>query len=1001
MRFVCSSCAYELEYSNRPPRFCSNCGTAIDEQATIALPPSSQPAPSPDCVGGYKLLRPIGSGGMGTVYEAEEQSTGRRVALKLIRPDLLDSPDAVERFRREGRLASTIIHPRCVFVLAADEEAGRPYIVMELMTGANLADVVNQRGPLPVGEAVRYIQDVIEGLLEAHHGGVIHRDVKPSNCFLDAQGRVKVGDFGLAKLLTGHEQLTRTGSFLGTFLYASPEQIRNDKVNHLTDVYSVCATLYYLLTGRAPFEDADPAAAVARTVSDPLVPMRKHRPEVPRTLDEVVLKGLARSRQQRWQSLEELRVALLPFVSASYSLGELAVRTTAYLLDMVLVMLPLAVLAQLVVPPLLGPHSVALERLVMFLVNLTLLLLYFGGTEAIWGCTLGKYLLRLRVRTFQSGDRPEPWRAVLRAACFFLILGSAGRVYAILLPLFQGSEQVTSDVGTLASRLVFGLLSLTVPPILLTGVGLALITSTMRRRNGYRGLHELLSGTCTIRLPVSRPRFTLPEREEWPTHTAPPDGVPGRLGAFRVVGVARQGSDEMVLYGADTGLERPVWLWLRRSSGPLSVRRRETARPGRPRWLGGGEQDGWHWDAFVATPGCLLADLVSRRRRLRWHDTLLLLDQLTTELGASEEEGTLPPYLSPEQVWVQASGQVMLLDAAVREPQRMATPLALLGEVAAHALEGEARPPGQEARPIHAPVPGHADAVLGRLVGGGEPFGSLGELYEALHAAHDHPDELSWIGRAWQSALCGVVLLPGLLTMFLIGPAVLGLSLLHCVGGQVQAEAVLEIEGREEMRERLASLKWQRQAVEGSFNGLLRRSVVALTDEMQSQASKQVRQEDVPHDDPVLTDSDDLTEGPAPMAQELLSGWWISAGAMLAWPVMWALVAMALRGGLSYWLVGIRLLDAEGRPAARWRCGWRALLAWLPIAGLLWLAVMVDLWRIASADSSPGLVSWLAWVSLLAWWLALLLLPAYAWIAVRWPNRGPHDRLAGTYPVPA
>jgi serine/threonine protein kinase len=145
----------------------------------------------PLVIGGYRLIRPIGGGGMGKVYEAEEPDGGRRVALKLIAREYRSSRETVERFRREGRLASQITHPRCVFVLAADEEAGQPYIVMELMSGATLKDLVDQRGPLPVPEAVVKILDVIDGLREAHRLGVIHRDVKPSNCFLEPNGRVK------------------------------------------------------------------------------------------------------------------------------------------------------------------------------------------------------------------------------------------------------------------------------------------------------------------------------------------------------------------------------------------------------------------------------------------------------------------------------------------------------------------------------------------------------------------------------------------------------------------------------------------------------------------------------------------------------------------------------------------------------------------------------------------------------------------------------------------
>src|SRR5262249_2379321 len=154
----------------------------------------------------------------------------RRVALKLIAPDFA-TPEAVERFRQEGRLASVVVHPRCVFVLAADEEGGWPYLVMELMPGQTLEDLVREKEPLPPAEAVARVLDVIDGLREVHRLGLIHRDVKPSNCFLDAEGGVKVGDFGLSKALAGEVRLTRTGSFLGTPLYASPEQVRAERLD--------------------------------------------------------------------------------------------------------------------------------------------------------------------------------------------------------------------------------------------------------------------------------------------------------------------------------------------------------------------------------------------------------------------------------------------------------------------------------------------------------------------------------------------------------------------------------------------------------------------------------------------------------------------------------------------------------------------------------------------------------------------------------------------------
>jgi serine/threonine protein kinase len=151
----CPRCRKALEYSGDRPSFCAYCGHALAETEVAGVTALHTSDEVPQTVGGYRLLRPLGAGGMGTVHEAEEVATGRRVALKLIAADHADSPDAVERFRREGRLASAISHPRCVFVHAADEENGRPYIVMELMPGPTLQDRLDQHGPLPVDEAGR------------------------------------------------------------------------------------------------------------------------------------------------------------------------------------------------------------------------------------------------------------------------------------------------------------------------------------------------------------------------------------------------------------------------------------------------------------------------------------------------------------------------------------------------------------------------------------------------------------------------------------------------------------------------------------------------------------------------------------------------------------------------------------------------------------------------------------------------------------------------------
>jgi eukaryotic-like serine/threonine-protein kinase len=179
MQVECDHCRRLVSFDAERPSFCAFCGkplppaevtTAPDPGATTPAAPRLVPDDLPPVVGGYRLLRVIGQGGMGTVCEAEDPASGRRVAVKLIAPRFAAAPEAVERFRREGRLASAVAHPRCVFVYAADEDAGRPYLVLELMPGETLRDLVGQRGPLLPREAVTLALDVIDGLRSGRSG---------------------------------------------------------------------------------------------------------------------------------------------------------------------------------------------------------------------------------------------------------------------------------------------------------------------------------------------------------------------------------------------------------------------------------------------------------------------------------------------------------------------------------------------------------------------------------------------------------------------------------------------------------------------------------------------------------------------------------------------------------------------------------------------------------------------------------------------------------------
>ena len=209
----------------------------------------------PDTVfGPYRIGRLLGKGGMGEVYAAEDMENGRALALKILSQQLSGGEDR-QRFLREGRLAASVSHPNAVYIFGSDEIDGTPVIAMELLPGGSLKERIERDGPLTPGEAVDAILDVVAGLEAAHAVGVLHRDIKPANCFVAADGAIKIGDFGLSISTTARDdtRLTTTGSFQGTPAFASPEQLWGQPLDVRGDIYSVGATLYFLLTGEPPF----------------------------------------------------------------------------------------------------------------------------------------------------------------------------------------------------------------------------------------------------------------------------------------------------------------------------------------------------------------------------------------------------------------------------------------------------------------------------------------------------------------------------------------------------------------------------------------------------------------------------------------------------------------------------------------------------------------------------------------------------------------------------
>ena len=300
-------------------------GASAANATRLHAPEVTEVLPRP--LGGYELLREIGRGGMGTVYAARRLSDVSTVAIKVLHPWLAGDVNSLQRFEREAQAAMSLRHPHLIPVLSADTCGSTPFLVMELIDGesldrrsARLSMAANQERAAPLAELrelARRLADVADALQHAHEHGVIHRDVKPSNLLLAQDGRLLIGDFGLARL-TQQPSLTRTGEAVGSPAYMSPEQIASRDgapVDHRTDVYSLGATLYELFTGRPPFVADSRERLLASIQQDEPISPRRWCPELPRDLETLCLKTLEKQPRHRYATAAELGADLRRFAN--------------------------------------------------------------------------------------------------------------------------------------------------------------------------------------------------------------------------------------------------------------------------------------------------------------------------------------------------------------------------------------------------------------------------------------------------------------------------------------------------------------------------------------------------------------------------------------------------------------------------------------------------------------------------------------------------------------
>ena len=552
--------------------------------------------------GPYLIVRPLGKGGMGQVYEAEETESGRRIAMKILSRGLGDDEER-ERFLREGQLAASLSHPNTVYVFGTNEVQGFPVIAMELAPGGTLKDLVVEGTPLTPAQAVDAILQVVAGLEAAAALGILHRDIKPSNCFVDRDGRVLVGDFGLSMTTLARDAATLevAGTIMGTPGFASPEQLRGETLDVRSDIYSVGATLYYLLTGRAPFDDKSVVTLIARVASEAPPVLTTFRPDVPARLASLVAKCLAKTPGERYASYPALAAALEPFRSAALTPASLGRRFLAGFIDNFTSTLPMLPFNMVMGSRLGEDFARRGLSLLVILPSIVSSLLYYTILEGRFGCGFGKAVLNLRVID-ETQAAPGLRRAFIRSLVFLLPPQLISQAVGLLLLRYAGATPAEVSAGNVVAS-VAGFASL-----LTTLLALASMFLTARRANGFAAIHDRLTRTRVVVRPQAIEARQARKSVPGGSSSAPRPAGDARIGPFVVTpelkGQLPSVAAAVTVDAYDDRLQRGVWMELLPIGTPaLPSTRRDLGRPARARWLSGRRAATECWDAYEAVDG--------------------------------------------------------------------------------------------------------------------------------------------------------------------------------------------------------------------------------------------------------------------------------------------------------------------------------------------------------------------------------------------------------------
>jgi uncharacterized RDD family membrane protein YckC len=927
----------------------------------------------------------LGEGGMGAVYDAEDLESGRRVALKLL-GHKLDSPQARERFFREGRMAASINHPNSVYVFGTEEIGGTPAIAMELVAGGTLLDRVRERGPLPVAEAVDCVLQIVAGLEAAQRIGILHRDVKPSNCFCELDGTVKVGDFGLSisTAVRTEPALTATGMFLGTPAFCSPEQLRGDELNVRSDMYSVGATLFFLLTGRTPFEGKNSVQLMATVLEQRAPSPAKFRPGIPAGVVRIVLRCLEKVPGDRFKNYHELSKALAPYSSIAPTPATLGLRFAAGVLDQLFIsMIGMTATYALGSGPFdflnLAGRSSPLALAVLGPV-LAASVAYYTFLEGLWGATLGKALCHLRV-VRPEGNVPGCWRALIRALIYVVLP---------MLPfwLFYAPNQKAYVYSSTAVQTLLGFSLYLV---------LGLLFCRARRRNGFAALQDFASKTRVVsRIALeSRPALTS-------ARFASPALESGHaIGPYQVLEKLENSGGIEWLLGYDLRLLRKVWIRVvPPGTPPVPIGVRNLGRANRLRWLTGRRSANENWDAFECPSGKPLLNLA--RTRQPWAQVRYWLYDLATEIGLATREGTLPPTLTLDRVWITDDGRAKLLDF----PAPGASAVARLGdapspgfapfltEVAGAALTGS---DGLiDGHPFRVPLPLHARDFLQQL----SQLPSADAAAATLKPLLQRVAEVTRLRRA--AVVAGCLVMPIISALGLLmgvemlhqwertNPGLVDLYMLLQQHNTVNSHWMKNQPHPSDRQFEIYIASHYRSIVtnDAAWNGGVTMSLIR--GDMRRFAERSIADFPAPTDNEMKDANEALKKQVASLhAFDLSTKPWfllfVAGITLFMYVCIPAVIAAPIfRGGLVLLAARVAFVRENGERASRLRLLGRAMITWSPLLFTFIFAVFLK--------------TWLSTTTVLV--VAAVLLFIGAIISLALPERGLQDRLTGVWPVP-